>query len=138
MEIMNILWDSGRGMTTHDIVSHYPEQQPAYTTIATFLKILTTKGFVSYQKAADGGKTHYFSPVISRAEYTSRFMNEVKRTFFGGSLKSLISFFAKEEDISDEDLQEILSHIKSASEQEEPAPVLASAHEQTQPEAEED
>ena len=112
MEIMNILWDSGQGMTTHDIVSRYPEPQPAYTTIATFLKILTKKGFVGYKKTSDGGKTHYFSPLISRAEYTRRFMSEVKRTFFGGSLKSLISFFAKEEDISDDDLQEILSLIK--------------------------
>ena len=112
MEIMNILWDSGRGMTTHDIISHYPEPRPAYTTIATLLKILTTKGFVGYRKADDGGKTLYFSPLISRAEYTSRFMSEVKRTFFGGSLKSLISFFAKEEDMSDEDLQEILSLIR--------------------------
>ena len=112
MEIMNILWDSGHGMTTHDIISKYPDPRPAYTTIATFLKILTTKGFVTYKKAADGGKTHYFSPLISRAEYTSRFMSEVKRTFFGGSLKSLVSFFAEEESLSEADVREIMEILE--------------------------
>jgi predicted transcriptional regulator len=39
-------------------------------------------------------------------------MNQVKSTFFGGSVKSLISFFAKEEKLSDEELREILAVIK--------------------------
>ena len=43
MQIMNILWDKGCGMTTHEIIDVYPEPRPAYSTIATFLKILTHK-----------------------------------------------------------------------------------------------
>lgn len=39
-------------------------------------------------------------------------MKEVKSTFFAGSLKSMLSFFAKQEDVSEEDLQEILALIK--------------------------
>ena len=38
-------------------------------------------------------------------------MKEVKSTFFGNSLKSMLSFFAKQEEVSEEDLQEILSLI---------------------------
>ena len=37
MQIMNILWDNGRGMTTHEIIDAYPEPHPAYSTIATFM-----------------------------------------------------------------------------------------------------
>jgi predicted transcriptional regulator len=40
-------------------------------------------------------------------------MNQVKSTFFGGSVKSLISFFAKEEKLSDKDLREILALIEN-------------------------
>lgn len=43
MQIMSILWDNGRGMTTHEIIDAYPEPRPAYSTIATFMKILTHK-----------------------------------------------------------------------------------------------
>ena len=38
MQIMNILWDKGCGMTTHEIIDAYPEPHPAYSTIATFMK----------------------------------------------------------------------------------------------------
>ena len=112
MEIMNILWDEGKAMSTHAIIAKYPEPRPAYSTIATFMKILTTKEFVSFRKGTEGDKTFYFYPQISRAEYTRRFMKEVKDSFFGGSLKSLICFFAKEEEIPENDLQEILLLIK--------------------------
>lgn len=112
MEIMNILWDNGEeGMTTHEIIAKYPDPKPAYSTIATFMKILTIKEFVKSEKAENGTKTFYFHTLISRNEYTRRFMNEVKESFFSGSLKSLISFFAKEEDISEEDLAKIMSII---------------------------
>lgn len=108
MEIMNILWDEGKAMSTHAIIAKYPEPRPAYSTIATFMKILTTKEFVSFRKGEEGDKTFYFYPLLTRVEYTRKFMKEVKDSFFGGSLKSLISFFAKEEELTDEELQEIL------------------------------
>ena len=116
MLIMNILWDKGCGMTTHEIIDAYPEPHPAYSTIATFMKILTHKQYVSSYKRDGGGKTYVFSPLITRAEYTRHAMKEVKKSFFGGSLHSLISFFVKEENISDEELEEILSLIDKGTE----------------------
>ena len=107
MEIMNTLWDAAEPMSTHAIIERYPEPKPAYSTVATFMKILTNKEFVSFRKKEEGDKTFYFYPLITRVEYTRKFMNQVKSTFFGGSVKSLISFFAKEEKLSDEDLREI-------------------------------
>ncbi|MFZ1235946.1 MAG: BlaI/MecI/CopY family transcriptional regulator [Prevotella sp.] len=114
MEVMNVLWDHDNGITTHEIVSYYPDPKPAYTTIATFLKILTTKGFISFQKRADCGKSYHYYPLITRTEYTSRFMKEVKTTLFGGSAKSMVSFFMQQEKISDQELHEILSIIKDS------------------------
>ena len=83
MEIMNVLWERGEGMTTHEIIEEYPEPKPAYSTIATFLKILTNKGFIQSRKQEGGGKTFVFSPLLSREEYTNRVMKEVKSTFEG-------------------------------------------------------
>ena len=113
MEIMNVLWERGEGMTTHEIIEEYPEPKPAYSTIATFLKILTNKGFIQSRKQEGGGKTFVFTPTISREAYTNRVMKEVKITFFGNSLKSMLSFFAKQEEVSEKDLQEIMEMIKS-------------------------
>lgn len=113
MEIMNVLWERGEGMTTHEIIEEYPEPKPAYSTIATFLKILTNKGFIQSRKQEGGGKTFVFTPTISMEAYTNRVMKEVKSTFFGNSLKSMLSFFAKQEEVSEKDLQEIMEMIKS-------------------------
>ncbi len=113
MEIMNVLWEKAEGMTTHEIIEEYPEPKPAYSTIATFLKILTNKGFIQSRKQEGGGKTFVFTPTIRREAYTNRVMKEVKSTFFGNSLKSMLSFFAKQEEVSEKDLQEIMEMIKS-------------------------
>lgn len=113
MEIMNVLWEKAEGMTTHEIIEEYPEPKPAYSTIATFLKILTNKNFIQSRKQEGGGKTFVFTPTISREAYTNRVMKEVKSTFFAGSLKSMLSFFAKQEEVSEKDLQEIMEIIKS-------------------------
>ena len=113
MEIMNVLWEKAEGMTTHEIIEEYPEPKPAYSTIATFLKILTNKNFIHSHKQEGGGKTFVFTPTISREAYTNRVMKEVKSTFFAGSLKSMLSFFAKQEEVSEKDLQEIMEMIKS-------------------------
>ena len=113
MEIMNVLWEKAEGMTTHEIIEEYPEPKPAYSTFATFLKILTNKNVIHSRKQEGGGKTFVFTPTISREAYTNRVMKEVKSTFFAGSLKSMLSFFAKQEEVSEKDLQDIMEMIKS-------------------------
>lgn len=111
IQIMNILWNHGKGMTTHEIIEMYPEPHPAYSTIATFMKILSNKKFVDSHKLDGGGKTYFYYPLVTRAEYTRLAMKEVKESLFGGSIHALISFFAKEEKLSDKDLEEILGLI---------------------------
>ncbi len=76
MEIMNVLWEKAEGMTTHEIIEEYPEPKPAYSTIATFLKILTNKNFIHSRKQEGGGKTFVFTPTISREAYTNRVMKD--------------------------------------------------------------
>ena len=111
MEVMNILWSSGRNMTTNEVVDCFPEPRPAYTTIATFLKILSAKGFVGHTQQ-NGSKAFCFYPIVSRAVYTRQVMQDIKNTFFGGSGKSLMSFFIKEEKLSDEEITELIEMMK--------------------------
>lgn len=110
MQVMNILWDMQRGACVNDILAQYPEPKPAYTTIATFLKILTQKGFVEYKKGA--GKLLIYSPLMTKERYRRMVMDDVKQTFFGGSVKSLVSFFAEEDELTQEDIYEILTILK--------------------------
>ena len=112
MQVMNALWSAGKALDVHEVVAKYDEPRPAYTTVSTFLKILTTKGFVDYKKG--NGKQYLYFPVVSRAEYTSRVMKEVKNSFFGGSLKSMLSYFVREENLSEDEVKELLDLIHNS------------------------
>ena len=109
-QVMNVLWslpdEQGRSA---EIMERMPEPKPALTTLLTFLKILKEKGFVAAEKL---GKGQLFKALVSREDYTRTYMNEVKQTFFGGSYTSLVSFFAKEERLSDREIEEIVSIIE--------------------------
>lgn len=110
MQVMNILWNLGRAACVNDILEQYPEPKPAYTTIATFLKILTQKGFVEHKKGA--GKLLIYSPLMTKEKYRRQIMAEVKDDFFGNSFKSMFSFFVKEEHLTTEEIEELLNQIK--------------------------
>ncbi|MBQ7685715.1 MAG: BlaI/MecI/CopY family transcriptional regulator, partial [Bacteroidaceae bacterium] len=52
-------------------------------------------------------------PLISKDEYTSRVMRDVKNNFFGGSVSSFLSFFLKEENLSQKELEELIKKVES-------------------------
>ena len=113
MEVMNVLWDVSQALTVHEIVAQYPEPQPAYTTVGTFLKILEAKGYVEYHRKDVTGRTFYYSPMLTREKYTTQVLNDVKSTLFGNSAKRFCSFLIQNEELSNEDLREILSLIEN-------------------------
>ena len=112
MEVMNTLWDAPQALTVHEIVAQYPEPQPAYTTISTFLKILEAKGYVEHHKKATTGRTYYYSPMLTREKYTIQVLKDVKDSLFGNSAKRFCSFLIQSEELSDEDLREIMEMIE--------------------------
>jgi len=107
IQVMNILWKMGKGACVNDILMQYPDPKPAYTTIATFLKILTQKGFVEHRKGA--GKLLVYTPLITKERYRRQVMNEVKDNFFDDSIKKMFRFFVQEEKLTAQDIQELLN-----------------------------
>lgn len=107
-QIMSILWDINHAACGHDILERYDEPKPTYTTIATYMKILYEKGFVDFFKKEGAGKTQWYVAKITRQEYTRMTMQDVKKNFFDGSLKSMFSYFCREENLSVEEMKELL------------------------------
>jgi len=111
---MNVLWGlpSQQGFI-QDIIDQYPEPKPAYTTILTFMKILTDKGFVKPEKI---GKANRFTPLVSKEDYTYSYIADVKDTFFEGSFTNLVSFFVQKEHYSEEEMSELKQLMKTIEE----------------------
>lgn len=110
MQVMNVLWNIGRGACVNDILERYDEPRPAYTTIATFLKILLQKGFVEAKKGT--GKVLMYSPLMTKERYRRQVMDEVTDSLFDGSAKSLLDYFVSEEVLTADEVAELLDMIK--------------------------
>ena len=111
-QIMSILWDINHSACAWDILERYEEPKPAYTTIATYMKVLYEKGYVDYFKNKGEGKTHLYIAKVTRAEYARMTMQEMKKSLFDGSIKSMLSFFVKEENLTAEEIKELLDLIE--------------------------
>lgn len=104
-QVMHILWDLEKGFV-RDLIDKMPEPKPAYNTVSTIVRILERKGFVGYTAY---GKSHEYYPIISKKEYTSKFLKGFMRNYFSSSYRQLVSFFAKEEDLSVEEMESIIT-----------------------------
>jgi BlaI family penicillinase repressor len=107
-EVMQALWKLEKGFVK-DILAELPEKQH-YNTISTIVRNLEEKGYVGYNAF---GKTHQYFPLVSKEDYTKRFMNLAMQRYFNNNYKSMVSFFAREEKISAEELREILEIIEN-------------------------
>lgn len=106
-DIMKILWDIEEGNVAL-ILEQIPEPKPAYNTVSTIVRILESKGFVSYNKQ---GRGHIYYPIIKKSEYSNQTLNELVDGYFQGSFKSMVSFFVKKNDISLKEMEEIMKEI---------------------------
>ena len=106
-EVMHALWKLERAFVK-EVVACLPEGNH-YNTISTIVRNLADKGYVGYQAF---GKTHQYFPMVSLQAYRKEFMETTSQKFFGNSYKNMVSFFAKEEKISADELREILAIIE--------------------------
>mgnify|MGYP006293184129 CR=1 FL=1 len=115
-QVMQLLWKQEKAFVK-DLVEEMPEPKPAYNTVSTIIRILEKKGFVDHNAY---GKTHEYFPLISRKEYTRSFMKNFMRNYFSGSFQEMVSFFAKEDNMSLSDFDELMEDVKRDLENENP------------------
>ncbi|MCD7936594.1 MAG: BlaI/MecI/CopY family transcriptional regulator [Tannerellaceae bacterium] len=92
-----------------DILAKYPDPKPPYTTLASIVKNLERKKYVKPRRT---GNTYEYTPLIPESEYKRTFMSGVVRDYFENSYKEMVSFFAKDQKISTDDLKEIIDMIE--------------------------
>jgi len=108
-EVLKILWKLEKAFVK-EVLAEFPEPKPHYNTLSTIVRHLEEKEYVAYTAY---GKTHQYYPIVSKEEYRKGFMNSAMEDYFNNSYKNLVSFFAKEEKISVDDLKEIISKIEN-------------------------
>jgi BlaI family penicillinase repressor len=112
-QIMQILWKLEKAFVK-DIVEQMPSPKPAYNTVSTITRILEKKGFVGYKAY---GKTHEYFPLVSKDKYTKFYLNNLVGGYFNGSIQSLVSFFASENKMDANDIDQLLKKLEELKQQ---------------------
>ena len=107
-QIMQVIWKLEKAFL-REIVEALPEPRPHQNTVATILKILVEKEFVSIEVI---GRNHQYYPLISKEAYSKGTLQQVAKGYFEGSFSNMVSFFVKEKDISIKDLEQMLEQLK--------------------------
>ena len=107
-ELMNIFWEKG-DLCIRELVDCLPEPRPSYTTVATQVKFLEDKGFLSRRPIAN---TFIYQVRISEKDYRGNTIGDVVRKYYNNSYASLVSQFIEEDKIDLEELKEIIREIE--------------------------
>ena len=101
-EAMRWIWRIGPCFVK-DVLAKYEDPKPPYTTLASVIKNLERKKYVN-------------RPLIEETEYKRTFLGGVVTNYFANSYKEMVSFFAKDQKISTDDLKDIIDLIEKGKE----------------------
>jgi BlaI family transcriptional regulator, penicillinase repressor len=107
-QIMKVFWDLNKAFI-RDVIPHLPDPKPHYNSVATMVKILEEKGFLDHEAV---GNVYCYFPIVSREDYQKHAMKDIVNQYFDNSYPRMLAFFAKEQNLSEEELSEILKLIK--------------------------
>ena len=107
LEILKVLWEIGSGSVREVHRSLCPNDELAFNTVQTLLRIMEEKGLVTHRAE---GRTFIYSPTHSREQVVRRFLRKV----FDGALDQLVLSLLQAEDASAADLKELERLIAKA------------------------
>ena len=107
-QVMQILWEMNNGLVK-DIRDSFIEPRPARNTISTAVRILEKKGYVGHKAY---GNVHLYHPLVSKSEYSKSQLFGLIEGYFNNSFPAMASFFAREKDLTMNELEELLEDTK--------------------------
>ena len=109
LAIMNVLWDNG-ALSMRDLLDRMPEPQPTFNTLTTFVRRLEVSGMIKHQEL--GARFFLYEPAVSREKYAEMVNKESVNKFFGGSYMEFISCLVEQQEVSVEELKELIKMVE--------------------------
>ncbi len=107
-EIMLHIWKLGPCFI-RDILNEIPEPRPPYTSVASVVRNLERKHYVTPNKF---GVITQFTPAVKQSDYQRMCMSDVVENYFTGSYKEMVSFFVRDRKLSKQDLRDLMDQIE--------------------------
>ncbi len=97
-------------MFVREMVEKYDDPKPHFNTVSTTVRILEDKGFVNHEVV--NGSYRYFA-TASQADFAHKTLSQTIKNFFKGSASAAVSALVEEEQISVDELKEIINMIEN-------------------------
>ncbi|MDU1905609.1 MAG: BlaI/MecI/CopY family transcriptional regulator [Dysgonomonas sp.] len=107
-EIMNYFWSKGP-LFVKELLDFYDENKPHFNTLSTIVRGLEEKGFLAHKTY---GNTYQYYATVTEDEYKSGTLKNVISKYFNNSYLSMVSSLVNEEEISIDELREILDQVE--------------------------
>lgn len=109
LEIMNVLWD-GQAMSMRDLLGNLPDPKPHFNTVSTFVRRLEDRGMIRHIEL--GPRFFHYEAALTREQYAERMNRESVDKLFAGSYMDFISCLVKNEEISIDELKELIRMVE--------------------------
>jgi len=111
LRLMDILWTAGSANTA-DVLKALPgDDQLAYTTVLTTLRILEDKGYLRHTK---DGKSFVYHPIVDRTAVRRSAVRHLVSRFFQNSPELLVSNLIADEQLTPKHLSRLKKMIEES------------------------
>ena len=108
LAVMKVVWAKGR-VTVYDVQEALlPERKLAYTSVASTLRILEEKGFLTHDL---DGRTYIYRPLVQESEVSRSMLQDMLDRLFDGSTERLLATLFETQKIKSEELEKIQARI---------------------------
>jgi BlaI family transcriptional regulator, penicillinase repressor len=107
-QAMRAVWKCGEA-NVKTFLENIVEPLPPYTTLASTIKNLEKKGYLSSKLM---GNMYLYKPAVEEEEYKKQSLTNMVKNHFDNSYKDLVAFFAEQKKISPKELKEIIDLIE--------------------------
>ncbi len=107
-EIMSFFWAKGE-LFVKELLAFYDEPKPHFNTLSTIVRGLEEKGFLSHRTF---GNTYQYYAVVSEEDFRNGTLKNVVKKYFNDSFLNVVSSLVREEDISIEELKELITQVE--------------------------
>ena len=109
-EIMGFFWEKGP-LFVKQMLEFYDDPRPHFNTVSTFVRMLEDKGYVSHRVL---GNSYQYYAVLSKEDFKKKTLKGVIKKYFDNSYLRVVSSLMKEEEISLDELKELIREVENA------------------------
>ena len=94
-----------------EMLAFYEEPKPHFNTLSTIVRGLEDKGFLAHYIF---GNTYQYYPIVSEEDFRKGTLRNVISKYFNNSYLNAVSSLVKEEDISLDELRQLIQEVEKA------------------------